>query len=160
MIYLHIFVSENKKMLKKPTQKEIDNWNRIRANGVKKYQENKKKKPVVKKKSPVLKPISKKSVPIKKKSKAQIKRDAKYLKAKKEYLEELDDPMCQMRLSPECIENHQVATEVHHQKGKIGDLYWDKRFFKSGCRYCHDYELGHDAEAKEKGVTLYRNRIN
>lgn len=147
-------------MVKKPTQKEIDNWNRIRANGVKKYQENKKKKPVIKNKSPVLKPISKKRAPIKKKSRLQIKRDAKYFKAKKEYLEELDDPMCQMRLSPECRGNQQVASEIHHQKGKIGDLYWDTRFFMPACRKCHDYELTHDAEAKEKGVTLYRNRIN
>ena len=141
-------------MVKKPTQKQIESWNKTREKGVRKYLENKKKK------RPVLKSISKKMASIKKKSKKQIKRDAKYSAAKKEFLKELDDPMCQMRLSPECIENQQVASEIHHQKGKIGELYWDKEFFIPTCRKCHDYELTHDAEAKEKGVTLYRNRIN
>lgn len=160
MIYLHIFVSENKKMLKKHTQKQIDNWNRIRANGVKKYLENKKKKPVVRKKSPVLKPISKKRTPINKKSKKQSAREREYLRIRKLWFKNPENQKCKIRMTKKCIEDQQPASDVHHSAGRIGNNLLDTSTWVPGCRLCHRYAEEHSKEAYDKGVSRSRHAIN
>lgn len=144
-------------MRKEVTQKQKDQWQKTREKGVKKYQARIKSLVPVKKKRPFLKPKPKKKVnPIAKKSLSQKKRDKLYFPVKKAFLKMPGNEMCNMRISPECIENRMRTVDVHHMKGKCGDLYWDIRYFLSACRRCHDYELSHDAEAKEKGVSLLR----
>lgn len=147
-------------MVKKPTQKEIDNWNRIRAKGVKKYQENEKKKLVVKKKIPVLKPISKKSFPVKKRSKKQSAREREYLKIRKIWFKDPENQKCKIRMTEKCIEDQQPASDVHHSAGRIGDNLLDTSTWVPGCRLCHIYAEEHPKEAYEKGVSKSRHAIN
>ena len=144
-------------MVKKPTQKEIDNWNRIRANGVKKYQDKKK---VVKKKSPVLKPISKKRGLIKKKSIKQLVREKEYLRIRKLWLKDPENQKCKIRMTEKCIEDQQPALDVHHSIGRIGDNLLDTSTWVPGCRLCHIYAEEHPKEAYEKGVSKSRHTIN
>lgn len=145
-------------MRKEVTQKQKDQWQKSREKGVKKYQARIKSESLVpKEKSPVLKSVpKKKAYVISKKGVTQKKRDKLYFKAKQKFFEDPENAMCKMRISPECIEFHMPADDLHHMKGKCGNLYWDSRYFMATCRYCHNYELNHDAEAKEKGVSLLR----
>jgi len=80
-------------------------------------------------------------------SKAQSRRLYKYRKARKEYLEE--HPVCEV-----C--DHQRATEIHHKKGKLGVLLWDKRFFLATDFECHRRLENNRAAARAKGYLLDR----
>ncbi len=152
-------------MAKKTDQERIEAWKETHRKGVAKYQEKLKKKVLVPKgRGPVLKSSSSapKKTQIAKKSATQKKRDKKYYPAKKEFLARPENEMCNMRISPECIENRQPTVDLHHMKGKCGPLYWDMTYFMATCRLCHNYELANDKEAKEKGVSvlrLTRNKI-
>lgn len=48
------------------------------------------------------------------------------------------------------------ATEIHHRKGKIGDLLTDERWFLAVCRPHHIYIELNPALAKEHGYSLSR----
>lgn len=75
-----------------------------------------------------------------------------YLKLRAQFLR--DHPICQVNI--ECIKA--PATEIHHKKGRIGNLLTDVRYFLACCRACHDWELKHSKEAKEKGIS--ESRLN
>lgn len=64
------------------------------------------------------------------------------------------NPECQAKIVPECSF---FATEVHHKKGKTGDLYFDDRWFLASCPYCHRHIEVNPTEAKEKGFSLDRD---
>lgn len=87
---------------------------------------------------------------IKNVSDKQIERLAKYRKVRDEFMKL--HPMCQARLAGCTIK----ATDLHHAKGKIGDLLTDKRYFKALCRKCHSYIETHPDWAKEMGYSLNR----
>lgn len=95
-------------------------------------------------------PVKKKPKPIPKVSANQIERLAKYRKVRDQFMNE--NKNCQARLENCTIK----ATDIHHSKGKIGDLLTDKRYFKALCRNCHSYLEVHPNEAKEKGFSLSR----
>ena len=48
------------------------------------------------------------------------------------------------------------SVEVHHKKGKIGNLINDTRFFLATCRPDHEFIEEHPIWAKEKGYSLNR----
>lgn len=73
-----------------------------------------------------------------------------YSKVRKDFL--LENPYCQARI-PGCMIE---ATEVHHSKGRIGDLLTDTAHFVAICRSCHHYVEGHPTEAKEMGLSKSR----
>ncbi len=88
--------------------------------------------------------------PIPKISQKQIERLAQYRKVRDQFMK--DHPTCQARLESCTIK----ATDIHHAKGKIGDLLMDKRYFKALCRSCHSYLEVHPNFAKEQGFSLNR----
>lgn len=83
-------------------------------------------------------------------SEKQLQRLAKYRKVRDQFMK--DHPQCQARLKGCTIK----ATDIHHARGKVGDLLTDKRYFKALCRDCHSYLEVHPNEAKEKGFSLSR----
>ncbi len=48
------------------------------------------------------------------------------------------------------------ASDIHHKKGKIGDLLNDTRYFLATCRWDHDFIENHPVWAKSKGYSLDR----
>ena len=92
-----------------------------------------------------------KQKPIRPRSPKRASQEAEYSAKRKVFLTK--HPMCQMNLPGICTT---YATDVHHMKGRIGDLLLDEQFWKAGCRACHDYVEKHPKEAKEMGLSLNR----
>ena len=98
-------------------------------------------------------PEKKKPKPIPKVSEKQIERLAKYRKVRDGFMA---NKTCEAKLDGCTIK----ATDLHHAKGKIGDLLTDQRYFKALCRNCHSYLEVHPSESKEKGFSLSRLETN
>lgn len=101
------------------------------------------------------------------------KQKAKGDKAKKPYLAPLSDkrekmqraytvsnkiflkhnPLCKAKIEGIC---HLASNQVHHMRGRIGDLLLDQKFWLPTCGPCHHYIENHPAEAIEKGWSLPR----
>lgn len=98
-----------------------------------------------------LKPIKIKAIgkPIPKFSSKQLEQLKKYRKIRDAFMA---NKKCEAQLDGCSIK----ATDLHHAKGKIGDLLTDQRYFKALCRNCHSYLEVHPDEAKEKGFSLSR----
>lgn len=60
--------------------------------------------------------------------------------------------------NPNCEVCGKEATEVHHQKGRIGELLTNMRYFLSVCRGCHMKIENEPLWAIEKGYSKFRNR--
>lgn len=84
--------------------------------------------------------------PIKKLSEKRAKQTAKYLRARLEYLNE----------NPYCERCGASATDLHHKMGRREELIYDKKYFMSACRRCHDWIHTNDAEARDQGYLLNR----
>lgn len=96
---------------------------------------------------PVTTPLKK---PFKVISDKQAKRLAKYRIVRDEYLKE--HPVCEY---PYC--NSREVT-CHHMQGKIGDLLFDKRWFKALCLHHHHIVETSPLEAKILGLS--KNRLD
>lgn len=88
--------------------------------------------------------------PIKRVSKKRSSELAMYKRAKLEYLG--DGKNCEV-----C--NHWFATDIHHKKGRVGSLLWDKVYFLAVCAICHT-EIHHSPEwARMEGYSLDRLKL-
>ena len=87
--------------------------------------------------------------PIPKVSAKQLENLKKYRKVRDEFMA---NKTCEAKLKGCTIK----ATELHHAKGKIGELLTDKRYFKALCRNCHSFIEVHPEFAKENGFSLNR----
>lgn len=83
-------------------------------------------------------------------SKKRSKQEREYLKENKKFLE--DNPYCKAEI--QC--HGMLSNQVHHMKGRIGDLLLNKDFWLPVCTQCHDWIENHPLEAKEKGLSLSR----
>lgn len=104
--------------------------------------------------TPAPKPVAtpkKKPEPIKKVSKKQQSRNARYAKAKREYLTE--HPKCQV-----C--NIRLASDIHHRRGRVGDLLCDKSYFLAVDRMCHQKIELNPVWAKENGYSENRLEVD
>lgn len=75
---------------------------------------------------------------IKKVSNRGYERNKFYKKARLDYLE--THPCCEAKLPGCLIPNDAFDNEglqIHHKKGRTGDLLWDKRYFLAVCHSCH-----------------------
>jgi len=81
-------------------------------------------------------------------SKKRAKENREYLKVRKVFLESLI--YCQVKGCKE------LATEVHHKKGRIGKLLTDISYFLGVCRECHSKIELEPLWAKENGYSLNR----
>lgn len=114
---------------------------------------------------PPERPLDKKGKPISDRGYDRIKKISRkgyekniiYKQARKEYFEE--HPFCEVRL-PGClipsIDADNSGLQIHHKKGRVGKLLYDKRYFLSVCGNCHRYIEDHPEEAKENGWSLSR----
>ncbi len=85
---------------------------------------------------------------IRKRSLKRAAQEREYAKLRKVYL--FTHPTCEVG-GCGC-----QATEIHHRKGRIGDLLTDETYFLAVCRSHHNYIELHPEEAKEKGYSLSR----
>ena len=83
----------------------------------------------------------------------RAKQERQYAIDRKKYLEV--NNLCGAEI--ECLVGQ--STEVHHMKGRIGDLLLNQEFWLPVCRLCHDWIENHPKEAKEKGLSLSRLSI-
>ena len=60
-------------------------------------------------------------------------------------------------LSPEYFDCDLRMTDVHHMKGRVGDLYTDTRWMVGLCRPCHDYVELNPEWAREVGLSASRH---
>lgn len=92
-----------------------------------------------------------KQKPIPPRSSKRIKEDGIYSKERKLFLNL--HPMCQAHLSGICS---QTATDVHHMKGRVGELLLDKTNWLAVCRQCHNYIELNPITAKALGFSKSR----
>lgn len=78
----------------------------------------------------------------------RAKQEREYSKLRKEYL---------LRYTT-CAVNgcNNESTEIHHQKGRIGDLLTDTKYFLPVCPVCHTLIELHPIWAKNCGYSLSR----
>ena len=97
-----------------------------------------------------IKPTAK-SKPILVRSQKRSKEDRLYSGKRVIFLQE--NPMCQAHLPGICTKH---ATEVHHKKGRIGELLLNILFWLGVCHACHEWiELNREA-AIEMGLSVSR----
>lgn len=89
--------------------------------------------------------------PIPPRSPKRSKQESQYGKLRKEFLSKY--PMCQAHLPNTCT---QIATDVHHMKGRIGNLLLNQTYWLALCRGCHNWIENHPEAAKELGFSLSR----
>ena len=87
---------------------------------------------------------------IKQVSDTQAKRLKRYRIARDEYFK--DYPVCQF---PNCGSRN---ITLHHMKGKIGELLWNKKWFKSLCMYHH--RIVEESPLESKILNLSANRLD
>ena len=88
--------------------------------------------------------------PIAKVSQVQLERLKRYKTARVFYL--LGHQTCEAQLDG-CAGD---SNQIHHQKGRIGDLLWNMNFFVALCDNCHRWIEIHPKQAKELGFSLNR----
>lgn len=88
--------------------------------------------------------------PINKISKRRQKQIEIYRLEKEIYLKE--NPICQAKVK--CYGS--PSQDIHHKKGRIEELLFDKNYFLAVCRSCHNWIEANPTKAKEKGFSLNR----
>ena len=89
--------------------------------------------------------------PLANRSTKRAKQEREYLKIRKSFL--LSSQGCQASLPKICTRQ---VTDVHHMKGRIGNLLTDPTYFLAVCRPCHNWIEEHPKEAKELGYSISR----
>lgn len=87
--------------------------------------------------------------PIRKVSAERSKENQVYARLRKEYLEAY--PCCEV---PEC---HRKASEIHHQKGRAGDLLTNTDYFMAVCHDHHHMITVDSAWAIKMGFSILRS---
>lgn len=90
------------------------------------------------------------SKPIRRRSKAMAKRMQVYQQQAEEWL---GSRMC----ANGCMSS---ATQVHHSRGRRGNLLLDKRFWIPLCAQCHRFVHDHPEEARELGLLCAKGDWN
>lgn len=91
---------------------------------------------------------------IRKRSVKRAKQEREYLIENRKFLEE--NPYCKAEV--QC--HGMLSNQVHHKKGRIGDLLLDKRFWLPVCAQCHEWIERNPIKAKEMGLSLSRLETN
>jgi len=97
-----------------------------------------------------IKPTAK-AKPIPARSQKRSKEERLYSGKRVIFLQE--NPMCQAHLPGICTKH---ATEVHHKKGRIGELLLNILFWLGVCHACHEWIENNREEAMEKGFSIKR----
>lgn len=89
--------------------------------------------------------------PIARRSVKRSKEEREYAKLRKKFLGE--NPLCVLAVEHDCTIH---ATEVHHSKGRIGELLLAVEHFIPVCHNGHVWAESHPIEAKELGISQSR----
>jgi hypothetical protein len=95
-------------------------------------------------------PLKRSTTPIRKRSKKRASQENVYSRLRKEFL--LSSHTCQAKL-PNCTH---TSTDVHHMRGRVGDLLTDTTHWLSVCRSCHNWIELNPKEAKKLGFSKDR----
>lgn len=95
-------------------------------------------------------PTVRQQKPIPPRSAKRSKEERLYLGKRIIFLDKFQ--ICQAHLP--CCTNQ--SNQVHHKKGRIGELLTNEKFWLSCCAACHDYIENHREFAIEKGYSLKR----
>jgi hypothetical protein len=98
------------------------------------------------------KPV-KKQTSIKSLSVNREKQNKEYLRLRDKFLKE--HPICQMQKKCKAA----PATQIHHQKGRIGELLTDVSYFMACCQDCHAWATLHSKESISLGISISRLKI-
>ncbi len=82
-------------------------------------------------------------------SKARAQDNAVYSKIKKAYLD----------ANPKCLCCGGIATDIHHMRGRMGELLYNIKYFLAVCRSCHDRIEHEPVWAKRMGYSVDRLTI-
>lgn len=105
------------------------------------------------------KPKFKKRKPINRISNKGRLRNDEYRKSRKNFLS--SHCCCEVKLPGCTVPNSSYEgdkLEVHHKKGRIGDLLTDQRYFLAVCSSCHRYLEDHPEFAVSNGWSLSRHK--
>lgn len=86
---------------------------------------------------------------IKPRTEKRSKQERLYSAKRIEFLSRKENKFC-------AVYPNQRATQVHHKKGRIGDLLTDERYWLAVSSDGHEYIENNPIEAKEKGWSLSR----
>lgn len=64
-----------------------------------------------------------------------------------------------LEANPWCLRCGGTADQIHHARGRIGDLLLAEEFWRSACADCHQWITSHPADAIAKGYSLPRVAI-
>lgn len=98
----------------------------------------------------ITKPTTKQK-PIPSRSQKRSKEEKLYSGKRIIFLQE--NPMCQAHLPGICTKH---ATQIHHKKGRIGELLLNILFWLGVCHACHEWIENNREEAMEKGFSIKR----
>lgn len=90
-------------------------------------------------------------------SKRQVAKLNAYGKAKAAYLNA--NPFCEACLPRGAVSRFR-STDIHHSRGRAGELLSDTRFFKALCRPCHDWTHENPGSARALGLLAPANEWN
>jgi hypothetical protein len=90
--------------------------------------------------------VFKPATTIKKESGNSKDQNNEYKKKARQFIK--NNPMCKVCGKP--------SESVHHQKGRVGDLLLDQRYWLALCIKCHQHFETHPQEAKKKGISISR----
>ena len=100
--------------------------------------------------------------PIRSVSKLQARRLRLYAVIRKTYL--LEHPLCEacpiIRPYAGVSKNTAWATDIHHTRGKLGELLFATQYFKAVCSTCHRYIHDHPHQARELGLLCEKGNWN
>ncbi len=126
-----------------------------------KRREDRRPKPAPRKQMQARKtPLPRQTKPIAKRSHTQKDRDKIYAAVRILFIMQLrkaqgvENPICQ------CKGCNREGTDVHHMKGKVGDLYFEIAFFLWVCRQHHDQINNNNDWAFKEGYSLSRLAID
>ena len=61
-----------------------------------------------------------------------------------------------LHMHPLCGRCGGMASEIHHRKGRSGEMLNDTKFFMPVCRDCHNWIESNPTKAKENGYSISR----
>ena len=64
------------------------------------------------------------------------------------------------RAHPLCVRCGKKATDIHHTRGRLGELLTDMRHWRSLCRVCHQWAHQNIAEARKVGLICEKGKWN
>lgn len=90
------------------------------------------------------------SKPIARRSTKRAKQERQYSVDRIKFLQ--DNPVCKIQVDG-CTHK---ATQVHHAKGRIGELLLNQKYWVATCASCHTWAEVNPIESKEIGISISR----